>query len=256
MLYAYCTSDLRYMKVGYTQNQDPNARMKSVQTGCPIPLWLLAWREGSTHDERFVHAALGSPTCGEWFEVTHHALQILLYHEFTLTERAKNRFPAVISPEPIERFPFRDPDLTRGDPKPTVLWLIQWESGELQLAIADSEARLLELLDEVEEVDFARWRPLHCEVLLQGWKPPTTHLDEDPAEDLCFHWIDFDACDSAMAHTREILAACSTDSGWRDAKDLRVDPVFGISRLSAAPEVAAKKVMGEEREQVKGHNAK
>ena len=63
--------ELRYVKIGYTGNK-PEARLAALQTGCPAPLTLIAYIDGSPELERDFHNTFADlRMTGEWFCVAH-----------------------------------------------------------------------------------------------------------------------------------------------------------------------------------------
>jgi hypothetical protein len=56
------------IKIGYTAS-DPANRLKSIQTGSPFPLRVIASRAGTRFDEAELHDALAKQRLsGEWFD--------------------------------------------------------------------------------------------------------------------------------------------------------------------------------------------
>jgi hypothetical protein len=59
-----------FMKIGYTSG-DPNKRIASLQTGCPVWISLIQIVPGNYDMERELHGVLKDDRCcGEWFKVS------------------------------------------------------------------------------------------------------------------------------------------------------------------------------------------
>jgi len=57
------------VKVGYTAESTPTARLSSLQTGNPARLQVFDFLEGGSRDEKILHASLyGHEISGEWFD--------------------------------------------------------------------------------------------------------------------------------------------------------------------------------------------
>ena len=65
-VYFFVSTDFSFVKIGYSNN--PNERIKSVQTGCPLELSLAGYINGTTQDEYNFHQKYKYlNTFGEWF---------------------------------------------------------------------------------------------------------------------------------------------------------------------------------------------
>lgn len=59
---------ITHVKIGFTAH-DPEKRVRSLQTGCPLPMRILGYVFGDVNLERDLHRYLeGNRTVGEWFE--------------------------------------------------------------------------------------------------------------------------------------------------------------------------------------------
>lgn len=62
-----------HVKVGYT-GQNPVARLRGLQTGCPFKMQLLGYVLGNQSMEKELHAVLSEERCeGEWFSFSEYA---------------------------------------------------------------------------------------------------------------------------------------------------------------------------------------
>jgi hypothetical protein len=58
------------VKIGYTEN-DPEVRLRQLQTGCPFPMRVLGSISGEPEDEAEIHQKFaGYRRHGEWFEMS------------------------------------------------------------------------------------------------------------------------------------------------------------------------------------------
>lgn len=79
LLHRSQDDELRYVKIGYTGNK-PESRLAALQCGCPAPLTLIAYIDGSAELERAFHEAFAPlRNSGEWFSA-HHKLESLLVY--------------------------------------------------------------------------------------------------------------------------------------------------------------------------------
>jgi hypothetical protein len=69
MIYLIVNKEENICKIGYSDN--PNARLKTLQTGCPYPLSIYAIIEGDVKKEKLIHKMFSlSRTHNEWFSYT------------------------------------------------------------------------------------------------------------------------------------------------------------------------------------------
>jgi hypothetical protein len=68
-IYFIAADALDVVKIGFSDSH-PDQRLKSLQTGCPSRLSLLAFVEGSQREERHLHRIFSNlRTHGEWFRL-------------------------------------------------------------------------------------------------------------------------------------------------------------------------------------------
>jgi hypothetical protein len=66
-IYFIAAETLGTVKIGFSRS-DPTKRLRSLQTGCPAPLKLLAYAPGSQQEEASLHEAfVPLHIHGEWF---------------------------------------------------------------------------------------------------------------------------------------------------------------------------------------------
>lgn len=79
MIYFIQDSGLNHIKIGFTDSNDPIGRMKSLQTGSPAPLCLVATMPGSREDELSLHRRFAKARVhGEWFKPVPDLLEFLV----------------------------------------------------------------------------------------------------------------------------------------------------------------------------------
>lgn len=68
-IYFVGAETVEAVKIGFSRYH-PSYRMKSLQIGCPLPLKILTFVEGSNDEEAALHAAFsGLRIHGEWFRL-------------------------------------------------------------------------------------------------------------------------------------------------------------------------------------------
>lgn len=76
--YIACPETFR-LKIGYTAGK-PEARLRSLQTGSPTRLSLMAVHPGTLDDERSLHFhLLDARVHGEWFSVDERVFEFMAY---------------------------------------------------------------------------------------------------------------------------------------------------------------------------------
>lgn len=66
-----------WVKVGFTAG-NPMARLKNLQTGCPLPLNLIGYVLGTVVGEQELHDVFrGERTVGEWFVLTDYVERVI-----------------------------------------------------------------------------------------------------------------------------------------------------------------------------------
>lgn len=74
--FVYFVQGGKYVKIGYTQNESVDSRIRSLQTGCPFQLRLLAVYPGNEKFERRLHRMFGPWRMqGEWFRLSAPAMR-------------------------------------------------------------------------------------------------------------------------------------------------------------------------------------
>lgn len=68
-----------YVKIGWSLH-NPSGRMRTLQTGCPEALRLMAYFPGTQEDERRLHATFEELHYrGEWFSLSYKLLDLVRY---------------------------------------------------------------------------------------------------------------------------------------------------------------------------------
>lgn len=68
IIYFIASAETSRVKIGFTTG-NPNARLKTLQTGSPTKLTLLAVRSGTMDDEQWLHREFADERLhGEWFD--------------------------------------------------------------------------------------------------------------------------------------------------------------------------------------------
>lgn len=58
MIYALEILDRKFVKVGFSDNEDPSVRISALQTGCPFEIKPILTTYGTLKQEQSLHAAL------------------------------------------------------------------------------------------------------------------------------------------------------------------------------------------------------
>ena len=96
MIYIFWAKGTDLIKVGYTKGSTHNLRLSELQIGCPYPLEVVAFADGTLKDEEQFHALLRQAKAhvrGEWFRwcpTAHKIAQILKAQPLNLL-RPKSR---------------------------------------------------------------------------------------------------------------------------------------------------------------------
>ena len=86
------------VKIGFTSGS-PYARLRTLQTGSPCPLVLVAVHDGTLEDEKRLHAEFSeSRVHGEWFDMTEELFKRLCMIVWLQAKQS------MILGEPIERW--------------------------------------------------------------------------------------------------------------------------------------------------------
>jgi hypothetical protein len=68
LIYIVWAKGTDLVKLGYTADPTINVRLSALQVGCPFPLEVIAFAQGTEKDEREYHWMLSkSAVRGEWF---------------------------------------------------------------------------------------------------------------------------------------------------------------------------------------------
>lgn len=82
MTIYFIQSDCGRVKVGYTDDSDPEARLRQLQTGSARKLTVLCYGAGSPRDERWLHRYLEADSVhGEWFTPSERLAKVIGYVE-------------------------------------------------------------------------------------------------------------------------------------------------------------------------------
>lgn len=73
--------DTQFVKIGYTRNA-PESRLSALQTGCPIPLKVYFYTDGSPELEAAFHEAFAPLRhFGEWFNLEYRLHDFMSYFD-------------------------------------------------------------------------------------------------------------------------------------------------------------------------------
>ncbi len=96
-VYYILSGETGRIKIGYT-NGDPNKRLKTLQTGSPTKLSIIAWHPGTIGTEQRLHEQFDADRVhGEWFDFSDDLI-VHLYKIFQMAI-AIHRTAGVADPE-------------------------------------------------------------------------------------------------------------------------------------------------------------
>jgi hypothetical protein len=76
-VYFIAAETVGAVKIGFSRNH-PRARLKHLQIGCPVPLKLLSFTEGTNDDELRLHASYSDLRIhGEWFRLEGRLIDVV-----------------------------------------------------------------------------------------------------------------------------------------------------------------------------------
>jgi Meiotically up-regulated gene 113 len=98
MSYVYVMRSGPYFKIGFTGG-DPRDRLRSIQTSCPLPVYLLGAIPGTQQDERWLHKVFADKRSqGEWFTLAWDDVDTILAASFVMPPEPE----AHVVPAPAE----------------------------------------------------------------------------------------------------------------------------------------------------------